>query len=365
MYRVSSRPLVEQAFGSLRLLLGKASGLQLRSCFDSIAPGHDVWWEIVSGPDACRLLVEAHEEFTPRTLSGLGYLTSATIRQMGDPTVLVVAPWLSLRCRQLIDERRWSYLDLTGNVHLRAYQPAVYMRLDGVAHRDGPADLLLRGARVNALVRVLVDATPPYRVRDLAAATGLSESYVSRATRTLHEEGLVDRPGTAPVTEVDWAELLRQRGRAYNVLTDNVSRGFVTPGDPRDLVRRLRDADAVVTGLFATEEEQANQLALYVPNLRSFAAAHGLRPSRTDANVRLLEPASRSQIERCRVVSGVRMTGYSQLVQDLLSGDAVTQGEDLLRRMTATAEWRLPRLPNPNNPGDSSRPTVPLAANAS
>jgi hypothetical protein len=329
-----------------------------------------VWWEIRADDHVCRLLVEAHDDFTLRTMDRLAYLKRTRLRRMGDPMVLVVAPWLSPRCRELIDERGWSYLDLSGNVLLKNYRPAIYVRQAG-AETDprprGPGEVLLSGSKVNGLVRLLADVTPPYRVGQLASATGLSHSYVSRATRTMHDQGLVDRLGTGPVTAVNWAELLRQRARVYDVLTDNGSQGFVTTGDPRDLMARLGDdVDAVVTGAFATGREDADQLALYVPDLRAFARAFDLRPARGDANVLLLEPSSRSQVKRCRIVGGVRLVGYSQLAQDLLCGDDQnrTLGEEVLEQMAATTEWRLPHLPDLNNPDESKSSAIQFAASA-
>ncbi|HEY7223821.1 MAG TPA: hypothetical protein VH561_09560 [Micromonosporaceae bacterium] len=344
--------LLPDALRQLREVLLDGPGLRLQPCFDDSGDGAEVWWQITSADGiCCRMLVEAHDVFSVRTIERLAYLTPASLRQMRHPTVLIVAPWLSPRCRELIVQRGWSYLDLSGNVELRSYEPPIYLRLDGAERDPRPrqaGEVSLRGAQINALVRLLVDATPPYRARELAIAAGLSESYVSRAIRALHEQGLLDRPGSGPIVDVDWAELLRQRAREYRLRSDNHTRCFATRRDPRDLIGRLAgDTDVVVTGAFAAGHDGAARVALYVPDIGAFARVHGLSPARNGGTVLLIEPAARSQVQRCRIVDGVRFAGYSQLAQDLLAEDGhlVDHGDELLAWMRSTSDWRLPQLP--------------------
>ena len=301
------------------------------------------------------ILVLAFDHVTPRALDRVEYLTPASLRRLGDPTVLLVAPWLSPRARELIEQRGLGYLDLTGNVLVRAQQPTVYLRLHGLDADPRPAQagtLKLGGPRINGLVRLLVDATPPYRARALAATAQLSESYVSRALRGLAEQGLVERRGS--VVDVDWAELLRQRSGEYALRRDNRSRGFWVE-KPSDLLLHARRDEVVVTGPCATGGLVGHDglLELYVPDIRTFARSHALQPagramagSATTtgdaANVLLLQPASTSQVDRSRLVDGMRHAGFSQLVQDLLSGGFPEAGETLLDRMGQAMEWRLP-----------------------
>src|SRR5262245_30976202 len=103
MYRVSARPLVADAIRSLRSVLVRGASLCLGRCLDVSDQRDDVWWEITAEEGKCRLMVEAHDDFTLRTMDRLNYLTQTVLRQMGRPMVLVVAPWLSPRCRELIE----------------------------------------------------------------------------------------------------------------------------------------------------------------------------------------------------------------------------------------------------------------------
>jgi len=136
----------------------------------------------------------------------------------------------------LLHRNGFNYLDLTSNVLLRIPRPSVYLRLDG-AQRDPqpPANspVRLRGSGVNALVRTLVDFAPPYKLVDLAAASGLSNGYVSRALEALTDDRLIQRDAkTKTVTEVDWRHLLVTRADNYALLKSNRSRAYITRGGP-------------------------------------------------------------------------------------------------------------------------------------
>lgn len=318
--------------------------------------GFDALWEI-EGPGTVRpIVVEARSRFTPRSLDQLDkHFSPAMLRQLQDPIVLVVAPWFSDRSRDLIAERGWSYLDLTGNVLLRSRSPAIYVRLTGAATDPQPRprnEVLLRGTGINALIRMLVDVEPPYRLSELAGATKLSMSYVSRALKTLHDHGLIEREGSGPVVRVRWPELLRQRASEYDLLRSNRSSAYLARSGSGALLRKLSgNADVTVTGSFAASRinqvAAPVQLVLYVPDIRAFAGEHGLLPARAGANVVLLEPGSASQLDRRRLVDGVHHAGYSQLAQDLLAGNGrlPEEGEALLDWMIDTPKWRLLHLP--------------------
>src|SRR5262249_23767377 len=153
-----------------------------------------------------------------------------------------------------------------------------YLRLDGAQRDPRPpakSAVQLRGSGVNALIRVLVDFTPPYKLVDLAAASGLSNGYVSRALESLADERLVRRYSkTKSVTEVDWHGLLIARADNYSLLKTNRSRSYLARGGVPSLLRGLGDDRAVVTGSFAAHEyvqvAAPTQVALYVPDLDVF-----------------------------------------------------------------------------------------------
>jgi hypothetical protein len=305
-------------------------------------------------------LVEAYRRFTPRDVDRvLGGVSPLVRKVMHDPPIIVVAPWLSPRSRELLTERGLNYLDLTGNVRLKVVRPAVRLRLDGAQHDPSPptkSPVRLQGSSINALVRILVDVEPPYRLVELARASGLSNGYVSRALEALHEERLIERaPASKMVTNVDWQGLLRARAEHYNLLDSNQSGSFIARSGPAALYRRLGEHDdsAAVTGSFAAVElvrlVVPTQLALYVSDADDFARRYELMPAQQGANVVLLRAADKSQLDRPRQVADKLHVGVSQLAIDLLAGNGrlPEEGEAVLDWMAGhPAGWQLPRLPS-------------------
>ncbi|HEX6686520.1 MAG TPA: MarR family transcriptional regulator [Candidatus Limnocylindrales bacterium] len=365
MAPVSEKQLLDDGFDRLAAVLREGTGLGLEhSPTDTPEEGdHDAFWQVRGGGKTRSILVEARTRFTPRAVDQLERLvTQPILRRLNHPAVMIVAPWLSLRSREAIENRGWNYLDLTGNLLFRSRTPAIYLRLAGADTDPMPrhrSEVLLRGSDINALVRMLVDVEPPYRLSDLAAATGLSKGYLSRALKSLHEQGLIERDGSGPVAQVEWPDLLRQRAAEYDLLKSNRSATFLARTGAQQLLRELSaaadDDEVTVTGSFAANRVSPvaapAQLALYVPDIRAFARRRELTATRSGANVLLLEAASTSQLARSRLIDGVPHVGYSQLVQDLLAGNGrlPEEGEAVLDWMIDTPGWRLPGLPSMNN----------------
>jgi hypothetical protein len=357
----SEKQLLADGYDALAALLNEGPGLELRR---RPAPhearddaGYDAFWEVAGDASSYigTFLVEAKGRVTPRTVEHLRpMLRPARLHLMHEPTVLILAPWISPRSRALIAEEGWSYLDLTGNALIRMRRPALYVRLVGSDTDPNPrerSEVLLRGTQIHALVRVLADVEPPYRLADLTEVTGLSKGYVSKALSSLHEQGLIDRPGSGPVTGVDWPQLLRARAAEYQVLRTNRSITYQARRGLDVLLRELPAApEVLVTGSYAAHRiapvAAPAQLVLYVPDIDTYAKRWELLTTSTGANVVLLEAASGSQLERPRDVGGLRHVGYSQLVMDLLSGNGrlPEEGEAVLQWMIDTPGWRLPDL---------------------
>ncbi len=355
--------LLDRAFEALHALLVEGdSGLELKP-YPAALPdgGRDAAWEITAPNYTAQLLVEAFRRFTPRDVDRvLGGISPLVRKIMRDPPILVVAPWLSSRSRDLLTDRGLNYLDLTGNVRLRVARPSIFVRLEGAQQDPNPPakpPVRLQGASINALIRVLVDYEPPYRMVELARAARLSNAYVSRALEALDEERLIERPsGSKVVTTVDWPNLLRARAAQYDMFKANRARGYIARSGPRQVYRqlaKLQDEQALVTGSFAASEfvhlAAPAQLALYVPNAQDFAQRYDLMPARQSANVMLLDAADQSQLDRARQAdNGAFHAGVSQVALDCLAGNGrmPEEGEALVEWMISNqTAWRTPGLP--------------------
>jgi len=316
------------------------------------------------------VLVEARQTLTPLQARSAFAPKAALMRQLtGDAALLIVAPWLSPRTREILDKIEYGYLDLTGNVSFRLRRPAVVLRTVGAAHDPSPtrtARQQLRGARAGRLVRLLVDVFPRYRATELAPAAGVSLSYVSRLLTALEDEALINRSNKW-VVDVDWAQLLRARAAQYSLLDANEYQAMLAPRGILDVLNRIRRERSAleehgpisVTGSVAAAAVApvavGGQLAFYVPEKyrergpidRVLGARLGLVRSEVGANVLVLEAKDRVVFERSREVDGISHVALSQLVLDCLSGSGrmPAEGEAVLEHMQEhEAQWRYPSL---------------------
>ncbi|GGM22825.1 hypothetical protein ACFFX1_10885 [Dactylosporangium sucinum] len=314
----------------------------------------DVWLVRVRGRRApARIVVLAFRRFAPRFVDALTGGLSGVLRQHHNEPVIIVAPWLSRRSRELLQQHRINYLDLTGNVWVRMADPPLVLHTHGADHDPHPGEQPRRGLQgklVNGIVRALVDAAPPYRMSELAAVTGASPAYVSRTLDALDQERLIERARNRLVVDVDWEQLLRERARSYALTSTNRARPAIARRGLPHLLDTLRAAgasDAVVTGSTAVQRyvriAAPAQLALYVPDFAEAAMALDLMPAERGANVLLLKPAHPSQLDRPEVGDGLRYAGISQLALDCLGGNGrlPEEGEALLAWMREhTTQWR-------------------------
>lgn len=289
---------------------------------------------------------------------------------IGSSAVLVIAPWLSPRTREVLMELGYNYLDLTGNVSLRLHMPPVIIRTDGASNNPDRAARQhvqqLRGARAGRLVRLLADAAPPYRATELAEVSRVSLSYVSRLLDALEEEALITRDGRL-IVEVDWPQLIRARASQFELLKANSYVGMVAQGGTDDVLRRLRvnweaieDIGPVaITGSFAArklvpEVAVGGQLMMYAPPdpqingaFEKISALTGLLRTKSGADVLLLRPSNNVVFERRRNVDGNPHVAISQLAIDCLSGTGrmPAEGEALVQYMEShVSEWRARNL---------------------
>ncbi|WP_212825066.1 hypothetical protein [Polymorphospora rubra] len=320
----------------------------------------DRLWEVRSTDGGRSLvLVTARTSLEPREAERI----KAQRKGLGWPTnqkpgsLLVVAPWLSARSRDLLEQEGCSYLDLTGNINFRVERPGVYLRLQGAARNPDPMlrpPVRLSGAKARRLVRLLVDFVPPYRLTDLARAGDLNRGYVSSLLNTLDEQALLERDRKGAVQHVDWPALLVAAAGPYDLLRNNPGTLFVAPAGAADLYRRLDDtAPAVaVTGSFAASAVAPivapMQLVAYAEDPSAVRRFGRLLPVDRGADVVLLRPEDPKQVERTRRVIGHTHVGLSQLVLDCLGGNGrlPEEGQAVLEWMrTKENDWRLRGLP--------------------
>lgn len=301
----------------------------------------------------CTLLVEARSTFAPRDTDRLlGGMTRAYRTMYGHVPILVVANWISPLAQQRLRDNNVNYIDLTGNAWLKVTNPAVFISSEGARKAPNPTSpgrARVQGPKAGRLLRWLIDVRPPYGVRELAEATDLSLSYVSRVLETLDEEALLERVARGAIESVNIAGLIRRWTDSYSMLRSNAATTYIARDGTEEVLRRLVTIDepVAVTGSYAAVRRapvSAPALAaIYTETPDVLAATLGLLPADRGANVVLLKPKDPVVWTRTAISNGVRFVADSQALVDCLTGTGrmPAEGEALLEWMLShEAVWR-------------------------
>lgn len=317
----------------------------------------------IGGPQNSRaaLLVEARRSITPKEIQALlGTSLLKRLRAHGQRPIMVVAPYLSPRSRDLLISEDVGYLDLTGNLRLSLAYPGLYLEAQGANKNPDPEKRRtrgLRGAQVGNIVRALVDVTPPYGVTELAKKARVDPGYATRVLETLESEALIERAGRGRVVEVKWDDLLRQRAAELDLLAPHKTRLFISQRGATETVAelgRLGQAEFAVTGSFAASRlapvaAPALLIVYTLLNAQDLAARLRLLPTSEGADVAIVRPENYGPFFNLSFdnESAANMAAPSQVAIDCLSGNGrmPAEGEALIEWMQQhVKKWRAPSL---------------------
>jgi hypothetical protein len=270
--------------------------------------------------------------------------------------ILVVAPWLSARTREILVADGLNYVDLTGNARIEVPSPALFLSHQGAGRDPQPTPrgkARGTGPKAGRLIRFLVDVSPPYTVSAIASATRLAPGYVSRLLESLDDEALIERGRRGQVTSADMSAILRRWTETYDIFKTNLTSLFVAPNGAADLLRRIgtspHDERIAITGSFAAVRlapvAAPAMLVAYVHEIEATAESFGLLPADIGANAVLLSPFDDVVWERTSVDAGITYASPSQVAMDCLTGNGrmPSEGEALVTWMIENEPtWRAP-----------------------
>jgi hypothetical protein len=274
------------------------------------------------------------------------------VRKSGLQSVLLAAPFLSPRTRELLTEAGASYLDATGNVRLALDRPALFVLTAGATAnpwREERPLISLKGPSSARVIRALCDFVPPYGVRELVARAGSSLGSTSRVVSFLEREAIVKREGSGRVVDVDWPALMRRWVQDYGFETSHTVRTFLNPRSQADLERRLKKLGRcyAVTGAQAANRvapiAAIRLMTVFVNNIPATAEELGLREIDAGANVVLAEPFDPVVFERTWSRDSIVYAALSQVAADLMTspGRGPAEAEALMRWMGEHEDdWR-------------------------
>jgi hypothetical protein len=157
---------------------------------------------------------------------------------------LLVVPYMAAAGRSVCAAANVSWLDLSGNARIVA--PGLLIQVEGRPNRFKPrgrpwSPFAAKSARLS---RFLLRDPSLYRTqREIAAATGLSESFVSKIAGRLEDDAMLERHGdTRELRPRSPDLLLKAWEEDYDFYRHRVVRGHVPGTDGEDLLRRLSGA---------------------------------------------------------------------------------------------------------------------------
>lgn len=265
--------------------------------------------------------------------------------------VLIAAPYLGDRTREVIASRGVSYADTTGNVRLVSDDPAMFVMTSGAERDPWPDDQplkTLRGRAAGRSLRAVVDSRPPYGVRELAARAEVSPATLARVIDLLAREALLTRDPRGRVTDVDWAGGIRRWSKDYEFATSNRVTSFIAPRGLSDVIAKLATFKGryAVTGSLAAQGSPiapVRQAMLFVDDVDRVSRAVDVREADEGANLLIAEPFDDVVYERSTTVDGLTIVAPSQAAADLLTGSGrmPSEGEELLDWMKRNERaWR-------------------------
>ena len=302
------------------------------------------------------IVVKAKRLVEPRDIPRLKDQLAPDLDEDQSQVALVAARYLSPTVRNRLVNSGLSYADATGNLHIRAGQPALFVADRGADHDPwrgpGRPRETLKGAPAAQVVRTLVDHPGPWRVRQLIKASQASTGSMYRVIGFLESESLVTRNEQGLICVSDWSALLRRWSDDYQFLRTNTVTRWIAPRGLENLTSRVVEADTddyAVTGTIAAATwappyAPARSLMAFANNPETIATRWGLRATETGANVLLAVPAYPALLAGARQRDdGMVVAAPAQVAADLLTGPgrAPSEAEALMDWMKANEHiWR-------------------------
>jgi hypothetical protein len=266
----------------------------------------------ITAPDGqkARVIVGVKRSLEPRESPRL----VEQLRSYEADAYLVIAPFVSVRTREVLRELECGFADPTGNFRLSISRPGLFIETAGAVKGPSLGDRplqSLKGPGAGKAVRALCEFAPPFRLRELANRARLSVATLSRVIAFLDREALLERDEKGTVVSTDWQGIIRRWAQDYSFTKSNTVRTFLEPRGVAALREKLAAAKwtyAATGSLVASIVAPVagpRLIQIYVSEPDQAAGALGLTPAEAGANVMLAEPFDAIAFERTTRRDGI------------------------------------------------------------
>ncbi len=263
-------------------------------------------------------------------LMALRQVTEARNSFDKDDIPLIVVPYMGRSGMDLCKEHGLSWLDLSGNAHIRA--SGLLIHIEGRPNKfkkvGRPANVFApKGARI--VRQLLVDPKKGHNQRELSQITGLDEGYTSRIVRRLEELHLIDRDDKGALKPSNPEELLEAWLEAYDFSKHQIIKGHVAARSGEELLKKMtrilfdQKVDYAATGLAGawqythfTKFRMVTLFLTYSPGIKLFDKLH-FREDDRGANTWLVIPNDKGVFHGSSDQDGILCVHPVQVYLDL------------------------------------------------
>jgi len=171
---------------------------------------------------------------------------------------LIVVPYMSESGRQGCEKLDISWLDLSGNAHIRA--PGLFIHVEGRPNRfkssGRPRNLFApKSSRIARCLLIHFDGR--FTQRQISQITGMDEGHVSRIVKRLEQEMLILKDKIGEISVPDPNQLLKAWHESYDFGRHHIVKGHVAGRSGDEVFQRIAEAlsrnsmDYASTGLGA------------------------------------------------------------------------------------------------------------------
>ena len=243
---------------------------------------------------------------------------------------LIAVPYMGDAGRLYCQEHGLSWLDLSGNAHIRA--PGLFVHVEGRPNRfksaGRPQDIF--APKSSRVVRyLLLNPDQRFTQRELSQKTGVDEGHTSRIVRRLEQERLVDRDENGALRPLDANELLEAWYDVYDFGQHHIDKGHIAARSGETLLYRMADVftlnavDYAATGFGAAwlyshfAKFRLTTFYFRHPPTEAILESLNFRKDERGANIWLVVPKDEGVFHGSEVYDGIPCVHPIQVYLDL------------------------------------------------
>ncbi len=157
---------------------------------------------------------------------------------------MVAAHFLGPNRRALLREMGMGYIDLVGNIYLRA--PGIFIEREGKAKPEDYQQPRINpySDKASIILRLLMDIPwHPWKIREIAEAGNITPGWASRVVDSMRERGLVEYSRQSGIRLLNWEDRLKEWADFYDWQRNRFYHYYCHAIDSQELLDKISKLD--------------------------------------------------------------------------------------------------------------------------